>query len=410
MHVNRNPSNVDNIFWEPSKELAKGMLFNSREAVKTACKIYSMKVGRQFQSSETKRNTITLVCKLNCNWRLRATEKKASGLWQITRYDGPHTCSAPGQSQDNRNFDSEFISGYIQAMLQEQPDIKVKTLIAGLKERFGITPTYKKVWHAKQKAISNLWGDWDESYQLLCHFMHATVSANHDSFWDHKGEAHLINHCLVEGVRQFKRMFIAYKPCIDGFKYCKLVLYVDGTMLNVPVKEGSSVSATSMFSDGTTICTVADMSDVLFKGHIDETEVARLRVGMETTLVLGAMQEVKVPATLEYISPEGVEQNGVTKFEVWAAASIPDGVDIRSGYSVNARVVTEEHKDVLSIDEASVVFDADSAFVYRLTSRPEDLSSQEWERIPVKVGISNGIYVEILQGVNAEDHLRGIKK
>jgi HlyD family secretion protein len=65
---------------------------------------------------------------------------------------------------------------------------------------------------------------------------------------------------------------------------------------------------------------------------------------------------------------------------------------------------------VLSIDEASVVFDADSAFVYRLTSRPEDLSSQEWERIPVKVGISNGIYVEILQGVNAEDHLRGIKK
>lgn len=185
---------------------------------------------------------------------------------------------------------------------------------------------------------------------------------------------------------------------------------MSGIVLNVPVKEGSSVSATSMFSDGTTICTVADMSDVLFKGHIDETEVARLRVGMETTLVLGAMQEVKVPATLEYISPEGVEQNGVTKFEVWAAASIPEGVDIRSGYSVNARVVTEEHKGVLSIDEASVVFDADSAFVYRLTSSPEDLSSQEWERIPVKVGVSNGIYVEILQGVNAEDHLRGNKK
>ena len=64
--------------------------------LKTACKIYSMEVGRQFQSSETKRNIITLVYKLNCNWRLRATEKKASGLWQITRYDGPHTCSAPG--------------------------------------------------------------------------------------------------------------------------------------------------------------------------------------------------------------------------------------------------------------------------------------------------------------------------
>ena len=76
-----------------------------------------------------------------------------------------------------------------------------------------------------------MWGDWDESYQLLCHFMHATVSTNFDSFWHHEGEAHLINHCLVEGVRQFKRMFIAYKPCIDGFKYCKPVLYVDGTFL-----------------------------------------------------------------------------------------------------------------------------------------------------------------------------------
>ena len=185
---------------------------------------------------------------------------------------------------------------------------------------------------------------------------------------------------------------------------------ISGLVLNVPVKEGSSVSATSMFSDGTTVCTVADMSDVLFKGNIDETEVARLRVGMPTTLVLGAMQDIKVPATLEYISPEGVEQNGVTKFEVWAAVNIPEGIDVRSGYSVNARIVTEEHKGALSIDEASVVFDADSAYVYRLTSSPEDLSSQEWERIPVKVGMSNGIYVEILQGVNAGDHLRGIKK
>ena len=185
---------------------------------------------------------------------------------------------------------------------------------------------------------------------------------------------------------------------------------ISGLVLNVPVKEGSSVSATSMFSDGTTVCTVADMSDVLFKGNIDETEVARLRVGMPTTLVLGAMQDIKVPATLEYISPEGVEQNGVTKFEVWAAVNIPEGIDVRSGYSVNARIVTEEHKGALSIDEASVVFDADSAYVYRLTSSPEDLSSQEWERIPVKVGMSNGIYVEILQGVNAGDHLQGIKK
>ncbi len=183
-----------------------------------------------------------------------------------------------------------------------------------------------------------------------------------------------------------------------------------GMVLNVPVKEGSSVSATSMFSDGTTICTVADMNDVMFKGSIDETEVARLRVGMPTVLVLGAMQDVAIPAELEYISPEGEEKNGVIKFELWAAATIPDGIDVRSGYSVNARVVTEEHDDVLSIEESSVVFDGGSAYVWRLTSDPEDIETQKWERVPVKVGIGDGIYVEVLEGVSEGEFLRGVRR
>lgn len=185
---------------------------------------------------------------------------------------------------------------------------------------------------------------------------------------------------------------------------------MEGMVLSVAVKEGASVSATSAFSDGTTICTVADMSDVLFKGNIDETEVARLRVGMPATLVLGAMHDVEVPARLEYISPEGVASNGITQFEVWAAADIPGNVTVRSGYSVNASIVTEEHKDVLSIEEAAVTFDGDSAYVYRLTSHPKDTTSQKWERVPVLVGISDGIHVEITQGVKAGDLLRGNKK
>ena len=119
---------------------------------------------------------------------------KGSGFWQITRYNGPHTCSAPGQSQDNRNFDSNMIALYIQALLQEQSGIKVKALLAGLKERFGITPSYKK-------AIARLWGDWDDSYKMLCQFMHSAVTLNLGSFWHHEGEAHLKNHVLVEGVR-----------------------------------------------------------------------------------------------------------------------------------------------------------------------------------------------------------------
>ena len=97
-----------------------------------------------------------------------------------------------------------MIASYIQAMLQEQPCIKVKALLAGLKDRFGITPSYKKVWKGKQKAIANLWGDWDDSYKILCQFMHAAVSLNPGSCWHHEGEEHMQNGVLVEGVRQFK--------------------------------------------------------------------------------------------------------------------------------------------------------------------------------------------------------------
>ena len=156
---------------------------------------------------------------------------KKSGLWQITRYNGPHTCTAPGQSRDHKNFDSNLIATYIQAMLQEQPGIMIKALQFGFVERFSIRPTYKKVWMAKQKAIANLWGDWDDSYAMLCNFMHVAVTLNPGTFWHQEGEAHLKNGILVEGVRQFKRMFCAYKPCIDGFNHCKPVIYVDGTFL-----------------------------------------------------------------------------------------------------------------------------------------------------------------------------------
>ena len=117
---------------------------------------------------------------------------------------------------------------------------------------------------------------------------------------------------------------------------------MSGTVLNVPVKVGSSVSGSSSFSEGTTIATVADMKDIIFHGNIDETEVAKLSVGMGVTLIPGSMQDVKIPATLDYISPEGTLVNGAKMFELKATATIPEGVEIRSGYSVNARITLSE--------------------------------------------------------------------
>lgn len=185
---------------------------------------------------------------------------------------------------------------------------------------------------------------------------------------------------------------------------------MNGIVLNVPVKVGTSVSGSSAFSQGTTIATVADMKDVIFRGNIDETEVAKLHTGMEVTLTPGSMQEVKIPAVLDYIAPEGTLQNGAKVFELKATATIPQGVEIRSGYSVNASIILSEDKQALSIDETCVEFEDNKPFVYRLTSSETDVENQQWERIPVELGISDGIYVVVKSGVSKDDRLRGIQK
>ena len=185
---------------------------------------------------------------------------------------------------------------------------------------------------------------------------------------------------------------------------------MSGTVLNVPVKVGSSVSGSSSFSEGTTIATVADMKDIIFHGNIDETEVAKLSVGMDVTLIPGSMQDVKIPATLDYISPEGTLVNGAKMFELKATATIPGGVEIRSGYSVNARITLNEARPALTVNETCVEFEDGKAYVYRLTSPEANLENQKWERIPVELGISDGVYVVVKSGVSTSDRLRGIQR
>lgn len=185
---------------------------------------------------------------------------------------------------------------------------------------------------------------------------------------------------------------------------------ISGVVLNVPVKVGSSVSGTSSFTEGTTIAKIADMGDIIFRGFIDETEVARLTNGMEIELALGSMQDVTIPATLDYIAPEGEMQNGAKMFELKATAHIPSNVTIRSGYSANANIVIAKATNVLSCEETAVQFEEGKAYVYVLTSDPKDVENQRFERREVQTGISDGLYVELKSGLKAGEVLRGIEK
>lgn len=182
---------------------------------------------------------------------------------------------------------------------------------------------------------------------------------------------------------------------------------IDGLILDVPIKVGNSVIMSNTFNDGTTIATIANMNDLIFKGKIDETEVGRIHEGMPVKLTIGALQNLVFDAVLEYISPKGVEENGANQFEIKAALHAPDSVQIRSGYSANAEIVLQRANKVLALPESTIEFSGDSTFVWVMT---DSVPAQKFERRQVTTGMSDGIKLEIKKGLNAKEKVRGGEK
>ena len=182
---------------------------------------------------------------------------------------------------------------------------------------------------------------------------------------------------------------------------------ISGMILDVPVKTGNSVIQANTFNDGTTIASVANMNDLIFRGKIDETEFGKVKKGMPILLTIGAIQDRKFNATLEYISPKGTEESGAVLFEIKAAVTVPDSVFIRAGYSANAEIVLSRATQVIIVPESSVEFENGDTFVYVLTGeKPE----QTFDKRPVEIGLSDGLNIEIKSGITMEDKIRGNEK
>ncbi len=179
---------------------------------------------------------------------------------------------------------------------------------------------------------------------------------------------------------------------------------VNGMVLDVPIKEGNSVIQSNTFNNGTTICTVADMKDMIFKGKVDETEVGKIKEGMPIELEIGAIEKDKFGAILEYIAPKGKEENGAIQFEIKANVVLKENQFIRAGYSANANIVLEKKDSVLVIPEGLLKFEKDSSYVEIETAKP-----QEFEKRMVKTGISDGINIEIKKGLTKVDKVKGDK-
>ncbi|MBN2484964.1 MAG: efflux RND transporter periplasmic adaptor subunit [Bacteroidales bacterium] len=182
---------------------------------------------------------------------------------------------------------------------------------------------------------------------------------------------------------------------------------IQGMVLDVPVEVGTSVIQTNTFNEGTTIASVADMGEMIFEGKIDETEVGKIKEGMKLELTIGAIENEKFDAELEYIAPKGVEESGAVQFEIKAKVKLSDNNFIRAGYSANANIVLDRRDSVLVVSESLIKFEnnnKDSVYV-EVETQP-----QVFEKRYIKTGLSDGINIEVVNGITITDKLKAGEK
>lgn len=175
---------------------------------------------------------------------------------------------------------------------------------------------------------------------------------------------------------------------------------INGMVLLVPVEEGNSVIESNQFNDGTTVATIADMSEMIFEGKVDESEVGKIKEDMELILSIGAIEQESFAARLERISPKGVEENGAIQFEIRAAVELKDQQFIRAGYSANADIVLEKAEQVMAINESILHFEGDSTYV------EVETSPEQFEKRYIKTGLSDGIVIQVVEGLSMNDKIK----
>ncbi len=175
---------------------------------------------------------------------------------------------------------------------------------------------------------------------------------------------------------------------------------INGMILDIPIKAGSSVIETNNFNAGTTIASVADIGDMIFQGKVDETEVGKIKPGMPLLLTVGAIENDTFMATLKYIAPKGVLENGAVQFEIKADVLLKNDQFVRAGYSANADIVLQRADSVMAIKESLLQFDKDSAFV------EVETGPQTFEKRFIKTGLSDGLNIQVLSGLTLKDKIK----
>ncbi|APZ47626.1 efflux transporter periplasmic adaptor subunit [Polaribacter reichenbachii] len=187
-----------------------------------------------------------------------------------------------------------------------------------------------------------------------------------------------------------------------GSANTNIMAQMSGTILEIPVKEGDQVIQSNNFNAGTTIASIADMNKMIFEGKVDESEVGKLVSGSDIEVSIGAIEGKMFPAKLNFIAPKGTEESGAVQFKIKADVSLDDNYFIRAGYSANADIVLEKKDSVLAIKEALLKFDKKTEEPYVEVKTGEGT----FEKRTLKLGTSDGVNVEVLDGISETDEIK----
>lgn len=193
-------------------------------------------------------------------------------------------------------------------------------------------------------------------------------------------------------------------PELQGLASTQVRSKVAGTVLEVPVKVGSQVIEANSFNAGTTICSVADLNSLQFKGTIDEAQAGKLKEGMPMNIIIGALQSKTFPGKVTMIAPKGNTDNGTIKFPIEGDVYNETDEYIRAGFSANGEIILSSVKNALLLDEALIQYEKvkgqDKPFV---EVQQKDGS---FKKTYVKLGASDGINVQILSGITKDDQIK----
>lgn len=176
-----------------------------------------------------------------------------------------------------------------------------------------------------------------------------------------------------------------------------------GMIVEIPVKKGYQVIQSNSFNAGTTIATIADMNKMIFEGKVDEAEVGKLKLDMDLDITVGAIEDESFLAKLNFIAPKGVEENGAIQFKVKGDLKL-DSVKtmVRAGYSANASIIIEKKDSILAIREALLQYDKETKLPFVEIQKGEG----EFEKRDVELGVSDGINIEVISGIEEEEEIK----